>query len=122
MVRCVWWFWIAEFQVNGLGRRRLTEVDKFHKDDITANVLLIEASSNATGYETNHTLIKAVLDADNKPTTVFRVSLQPRTEIMVSGPTGSPLHLKVPMPSCARCAEGTLIAASFMSVPGFLLT
>ncbi len=41
-------------------------------------------SSNATGYETNHTLISAILDADNKPTTVFRVSLQPRTEVLVS--------------------------------------
>jgi hypothetical protein len=69
--------------VNNLGRRRLTEADKDHTDDGQANVLLLEASSNATGYVTNHTLISALLDADNKPTQVFRVSMQPRTEVMV---------------------------------------
>jgi hypothetical protein len=69
--------------VNNLGRRRLSEADKDHTDDGQANALLIEASSNATGYVTNHTLISAILDADNIPTHVFRVSMQPRTEVMV---------------------------------------
>lgn len=74
---------LFSYQDNGLGRRRLSEADKDNSAG-SANALLIEASSNATGYETNHTLISAILEADSNPTPIFRVSMQPRTEVMVS--------------------------------------
>ena len=48
-------------------------------------MLLLEASSNATGYPTNHTLLTAIIDADHDPTEVFRVSMQPRTDVLTGG-------------------------------------
>ena len=73
---------IAEYKLK---RRRLMEADVDNTNDGQANALLVEASSNATGYPTNHTLITAILDADYDATEVFRVSMQPRTDVLAGG-------------------------------------